>query len=108
MEKINIGLFDKKIILQHSSTTRNSAGVRVEVWSNVSEVYADIDFQNKEESKINYDLISQGVITVTTYYIAECNNRWRVNYNGDIYNILHCNQVKQFPYMQLYCTKIMQ
>ncbi len=84
--RFNIGTLDTKVTIQTCIITFGTEGGKKYTFQDYRDVYANIDLRANEQ--VSDGNLEQGeVIDMTIYKIAELTTRWRVKYNGNLYEI---------------------
>ncbi len=84
--KFNIGTLDTLVTIQKCIITRGDEGDKRYTFTDFANVYANVDLRANEQ--VSEGNLEQGEsITMTIYKIAELTTRWRVKYDGNLYEI---------------------
>lgn len=104
IEYINQGEFDQEIHLQEVNIEKDSRSATVRTFQTKHTPYAKVVEMNIAESIINEGSRMRTMIEVTTYFL-KINNRWRIVWDGDNYDITTVNKVPSSPFMKVVALK---
>jgi SPP1 family predicted phage head-tail adaptor len=84
---MNIGKLDRRILLEQNLPTPDSFGQPIDSWSEVGQVWARVDYmQGSEKNQANEEVAIQW-IEFTIRYRKPLNARYRITYEGQVYDI---------------------
>lgn len=105
LERINQGNFDQKIQLLEGVVLKDSKSSPIRTFTVKHTQYAQVIEVNSQEAVTNEASRMITRIQVTTY-IAPVNNRWRLNWEGNSYDVISAAQIQRTPFMKLEAIKI--
>ena len=106
---MQIGLINRRVILQSPGGTRDAVGERVTTWTDVATVWARIDPIGGREQFLAAQLRTSTTHKVTVRHssvTATITAAWRINYGGRIFAIDSIRNVEESQVMiELLCTE---
>lgn len=94
---------DRRINLLEPTTTRNNSGQYVLTYAVNSEVYAALNYTRANEDNSGWQLYGYSVVRWTIRYNANILHNWRVEHNGEEYDIQGIIPDVRRTYMTLIC-----
>ncbi len=92
--KFNIGTLDTRIVIQQCVISLNDEGAKQYTFTDYQNVFANIDARANEQ--VSEGNLEQGeFITATIYKIPALTTRWRVKYDGNLYEITGIDNVSR-------------
>ena len=84
--KFNIGTLDTLVTIQKCVITSGEEGGKQYTFTDYANVYANVDLRANEQ--VSEGNLEQGeFINMTIYKISDLTTRWRVKYDGNLYEI---------------------
>lgn len=108
IDRVSLGSFTTKITLYKPLQQKNAKGAIENSYDKVSDVYANVVEMAQTETSIDSNLIALNQIEVKMYIVKELTTRWRVEYDGQMYNILSKSLADRQPIMTVRAERIMQ
>jgi len=101
----SVGALRHRISIRQYSASRNSAGEEILTWSELAEVWANVEHKtagSQEEEKANR-VTAQLSADITIRYRSDINEKMRVLYDSKLWNILSIVPDRYQTYLTLEC-----
>lgn len=96
---MNIGALDRKITIQSKTDSVSSTtGERIPVWATYAQVWATVTYpknQASDEKNENGKRVATTPVEFTIYYRADLNEKMRILYDSEYFDIMRINRAGQ-------------
>lgn len=108
IDRVSLGSLTTKIALYAPRQQKNAKGAIENSYEKVADVYANVVEVPQMEGAVDSNLVALNMIDVKMYIVKDLTTRWRVEYDGQMYNILSKSQAERQPIMVLRAERIME
>lgn len=108
INRVSLGSLTTKITLYAPVQTKNAKGAVENSYQKMADVYANVVEVPQTESGVDSNLVALNQIDIKMYIVKELTTRWRVEYDGQMYNVLSKAQAERQPIMTLRAERIME
>lgn len=105
---VSLGTMTTKIGLYRQTQTKNERGAIENTYEKVCEVYANVVENAQPEAVMDSNIIALNTIEVKIYIVRELTTRWRIEYEGKMYNILSKTNAPRQPIIILKAEQVME
>lgn len=99
----NIGQFDRRICIEAPSTSRGASGQELLTWSTFAECWASVEYPG---TRTDEQVVADQEVSITSVifrirYRDGLNQKMRILYNSNYYDILNVLEVGRKDYLRL-------
>lgn len=100
-----IGQLDRRIRIEHSTSTRGSSGQEVLTWSTFAECWASVEYPGTktDEGVIADQEVSTTFVYFTVRYRDGIDQKMRIVYNNQYYDIQNKLEIGRREFLRLPC-----
>lgn len=101
------GVCDRRIEIQQATDSRSSTGQSVSTWSRFTKAWAKIDYKDAGAGEFVFtdQIVAQTPTNFTIPYQSGINEKMRISYGGDYFNITNIQEVGRKAYLLLKTEK---
>ena len=105
---VQIGNFTSKIALYKPVQIKNERGAVENDYQKIKEVYASVEQKPSSDATVDNNMSTVNNIEVKLYIERELTAAWRIEYNGQMYNITSFNKLDRQPAMIVQATQLLE
>jgi SPP1 family predicted phage head-tail adaptor len=102
---MQIGRLDRKITIESVTETRDGVGQPTETWSTFATVWATKKEMGGKEMMAANQTVAESAAIFTIRYLSGVTPKMRINYGGNIYDILSIAEKGRQNYLEI-TTKV--